>query len=189
MKVIPFYSKLYNGYQDFSNFAYTPFEISSKSSPTGRLRFISSEQFIMWSKAVLFKDFEVRDKILKETDPLAIKKLGRTVKNFKEDVWKGWDAAILKQALTLKFSQNEGLKKKLLETGDAILAEANMFDKKYGAGLSGNDPKINDPAYWKGYNMMGNTLMEVRSEFQAELNKHKIPYVKDIEAKSDFEME
>lgn len=63
-----------------------------------------------------------------------------------------------------------------------------MFDKKYGVGLSGNDPKINDPAYWKGYNMMGNTLMEVRSEFQAELNKHKIPYVKDAEVKSDFEM-
>lgn len=189
MKVIPFYSKLYNGYQDFSNFAYTPFEISSKSSPTGRLRFTSSEQFIMWSKAVLFKDFETRDKILKETDPLAIKKLGRTVRNFKEDVWKGWDAAILKQALSLKFSQNEDLKKKLLETGDAILAEANMFDKKYGVGLSGNDPKINDPACWKGYNMMGNMLMEVRSEFQAELNKQKIPYVKDAEVESNFEME
>lgn len=40
-----------------------------------------------------------------------------------------------------------------------------------------------------GYNMMGNTLMEVRSEFQAELNKQKIPYVKDTEVKSDFEME
>lgn len=173
----------------FSNFAYTPFEISSKSSSTGRLRFTSSEQFIMWSKAVLFKDFETRDKILKETDPLAIKKLGRTVKNFKEDVWRGWDATILKQALTLKFSQNESLKKKLLETGDAILAEANMFDKKYGVGLPGNDPKINDLAYWKGYNMMGNTLMEVRSEFQLERNKQKVPYVGDSEAKSDFEME
>ena len=111
---------------------------------------------------------------------MLLKSWEELLKNFKEDVWKGWDAAILKQALTLKFSQNEGLKKKLLETGDAILAEANVFDKKYGAGLSGNDPKINDPAYWKGYNMMGNTLMEVRSEF---------PYVEEPETKSDFEME
>ena len=62
----------------------------------------------------------------------------------------------------LKFSQNEIFKQKLLETGNRILVEASPVDKIWGVGLDENDENILDESKWKGQNLLGKALMEVR---------------------------
>ncbi len=50
----------------------------------------------------------------------------------------------------------------LLGTGDALLVEASPFDKVWGVGLAPDDPRVHDPANWRGKNYLGEALMRVR---------------------------
>lgn len=162
-KIIPFYSQLKNGYEVFSNFARAEFTHKD-------INFYSVEQFFMWNKAKLFKDEKVADKILTEENPLRIKQLGRKVFAFDKKVWDERFYNILKNGMYLKFSQNPELKEKLLSTGDAILAEANPYDKFYGIGLNANiaPQAVQDVNSWKGENITGKALMEVREYIRSK---------------------
>ena len=51
------------------------------------IKCISSEQFFMWWKAMVFNDHETADLILKAETPKEAKKLGRKVKDFNDDTW------------------------------------------------------------------------------------------------------
>ena len=53
----------------------------------GGITFSSMEQYMMYEKAVLFKDQTTAEKILQTDDVAKIKALGRTVKNFDDKVW------------------------------------------------------------------------------------------------------
>lgn len=69
-----------------------------------------------------------------------------------------WDTVKLvemEKALFAKFSQNAGLKKLLLGTGDAIIIEDSPRDSYWGIGKDG-----------KGQNMLGKLLMKVRASLQ-----------------------
>lgn len=160
-KIIAVYSKNRNGYEDFSNFAKTPFRMKEKESGK-TIQFSCNEQFIMYSKAKLFNDKVAAESILKETNPLQMKRYGRTVENFDEKVWQEHNERILKNGLYLKFTQNPQLLTKLLNTKDATIVEANPYDQTYGVGLTAFDPNIQDPSKWRGKNLMGKALMAVR---------------------------
>ncbi len=58
--------------------------------------------------------------------------------------------------------QNNDLKKLLLETKDAILAECALRDRIWGIGLTMDDPKRFDMDKWNGQNLLGYALMMVR---------------------------
>ena len=154
-KIIAVYSKNRNGYEDFSNFAKTPFRMKEKESGK-TIQFSCNEQFIMYSKAKLFNDKVAAESILNETNPLQMKRYGRTVENFDEKVWQEHNERIL------KFIQNPHLLNKLLNTKGATIVEANPYDQTYGVGIAAFDPNIQDPSKWRGKNLMGKALMAVR---------------------------
>lgn len=154
-KIIAVYSKNRNGYEDFSNFAKTPFRMKEKESGK-TIQFSCNEQFIMYSKAKLFNDKVAAESILNETNPLQMKRYGRTVENFDEKVWQEHNERIL------KFTQNPHLLNKLLNTKGATIVEANPYDQTYGVGIAAFDPNIQDPSKWRGKNLMGKALMAVR---------------------------
>lgn len=160
-KIITVYSKNKNGYEDFSNFAKTPFRMKEKESGK-TIQFSCNEQFIMYSKAKLFNDQVAAESILRETNPLQMKRYGRTVENFDEKIWQEQNERILKNGLYLKFTQNHQLLNKLLNTKGATIVEANPYDQTYGVGLAAFDPNIQDPSKWRGKNLMGKALMAVR---------------------------
>ena len=56
----------------------------------------------------------------------------------------------MRDALAMKFKQNEELKELLLSTGDAILAEVAPRDTLWGIGYSESNPKAFDPSQWRG---------------------------------------
>ena len=65
-----------------------------------------------------------------------------------------------------KFNQNAELLKYLLTTGDQILCEASPVDSIWGIGLEENSDMIENPYTWKGQNLLGFALMEVRDFFR-----------------------
>ena len=131
------------------------------------IKFSSMEQYMMYQKAVVFKDKDIASQILKTNDVARIKDFGRQVSNYNDSVWNGMRQIVIYKGLLEKFRQNEKLKKALLDTGDDILAECAVSDKIWGIGLSMKDSNKNDIKSWKGQNLLGFALMLVRNELRA----------------------
>lgn len=127
------------------------------------VHYATAEHFMMAEKARLF-DNSMRDKILAAKTPGEAKKLGREIRYFENTIWEKHRFDIVVQANLLKFSQNEALKDYLLATGDRILVEASPVDKIWGIGLAADHVHVQTPAKWKGLNLLGYALMEVRSQ-------------------------
>lgn len=130
--------------------------------------FCCAEQYMMYKKALLFEDREHAEEILKTNDPKAIKALGRLVKNFDDKVWNEHKSDIVLQGNILKFSQNPELKEYLLGTEDKILVEASPYDRVWGIGMKAETVGICDPQNWKGQNLLGFLLMEIRDNLRFE---------------------
>ena len=133
--------------------------------------YMTSEQYMMHQKALLFRDTVTANKILNETDQKTIKHLGREVKPFYSSIWTLNRKDIMYKGLLEKFRQNKALKEQLLATNDAILVEAAPRDVIWGIGLGKDNPKSQDPSTWRGKNLLGYTLMEVRETIRKEDNK------------------
>ena len=134
------------------------------------ITYTSTEQYMMYQKAILFHDYETAEQILKETDLGKIKRLGRQVKNCDDDRWALARRQVVKRAVKAKFMQNTHLQEILLHTKNALLAEASPRDLIWGIGLDINDIKAANPNNWKGDNLLGEILMEVRNEINKTIN-------------------
>lgn len=127
------------------------------------IEFNCAEQHMMYSKAMLFNDTYVAAQVLKEKVPRDQKYLGKTVRNFDNEIWVQHRFDILFEGLFAKFSQNEELKQKLLSTGDLHLVEASPFDTIWGIGMDENNIHATNPDKWLGLNLLGEVLMKVRA--------------------------
>ena len=127
-----------------------------------------AEQYMMAQKAWLFKDIEIFGKILDATDPKEIKALGRKVKNFDPKIWNQQKFEIVVKGNLGKFGENPELREFLLSIGNKILVEASPYDKIWGIGMKEGTPGIANPTNWKGENLLGFALMEVRDFFKVK---------------------
>lgn len=128
-------------------------------------KFTTCEQWMMWNKACLFKAENTAQKILATDDPKKIKSLGRTeIPEYNDDEWKKVRYEVVVKGNMAKFTQNKELRENLLQTGNRILAEAAHYDKIWGIGLKQTDPATQDQTKWKGENLLGKALMEVRQK-------------------------
>lgn len=162
------------------------------------VQFISCEQFMMYSKAKLFGDDEVADKIMHYNESLLakdfinenieasgiindrknfetwskiqkkFKDLGKEVKNFNEEKWKEKRVPIITVGNREKYSQNTSLKEQLLATDDKTLVEASPYDRVYGIGLNKNSKEAQDRTQWKGLNLLGEAITNVKTKMQEE---------------------
>ena len=162
MKVICFHKiDEKNGY--LSNWYHSDFTVDG-------IHFICMEQYMMYQKAIYFKDQKTAAEILNTDDPAEIKALGRQVANFDDVVWNGLRQIVVYQGLLEKFRQNPTMKQKLLATGDALMAECAYRDLNWGIGLSMTDPARFDTSKWRGRNLLGFALMMVREQLKGEEN-------------------
>ena len=129
------------------------------------IQYSSMEQYMMYQKACCFNDVESANKILHTDNVARIKQMGRSVKNYDDNYWNGVRQIIVYKGLWAKFSQNEELKEKLIDTKDAILAECAVKDKIWGIGLSLTDRNRFEKDKWRGQNLLGYSLMMVREDF------------------------
>ena len=131
----------------------------------GRL-YTSMEQYLMYGKAAVFKDEEMQQAILTTHDVAEIKQYGRQVKGYNETVWNGFRQLVLYRGLWLKFSQNEELRQKLIDTGNDMLVECARNDKIFACGISMKDPMRFDMSKWSGKNLLGFALMDLREQLK-----------------------
>lgn len=132
----------------------------------GGITFSSMEQYMMYEKAVLFKDQTTAEKILQTDDVAEIKALGRTVQNFDEKVWVKEREGIVYRGVSEKFRQNPELAEKLERTGEEIIAECAVKDRIWGIGLSMKDENRLSINKWRGQNLLGKILMRVREDIR-----------------------
>jgi len=153
-----FYGHKNGKFAPFSNFYTCHF-----TNELGGFVFNCSEQYFMYGKCLLFNpdNADLLNKILNEKSPTKIKKYGRMVKNFNQDVWATHRYEIMKTALLLKFSQNPDIKILLLQTAGKQLYEASKWDRIWGIGYFCG--QVKPDTYTKfGLNLLGKCLMDVR---------------------------
>lgn len=143
----------------FSQWWQSPFSVHDTLYDT-------AEHWMMAKKAELFGDIEMRGKILNAPTPADAKKLGRKVRNFDPIIWDENCSKIVVDGNIHKFSQNSKLKDFLLSTGSRVLVEASPLDKIWGIGMSEKDEHVSDPRLWKGKNLLGFALMQVRDKLR-----------------------
>lgn len=139
----------------FSQWYDSPFEEDGNE-------FITAEHYMMYHKAKLFGDEKACEKVLSATNPGEAKAIGREVLRFDQKIWDEKRFEIVVNANKAKFSQNPALKAFLLSTGNRVLVEASPVDKIWGIGLAQDNPLSENPNNWKGLNLLGFALMEVR---------------------------
>ena len=126
----------------------------------------TAEHWMMAKKAELFKDHAILEKILQAKSPAEAKKFGREVKNYNETLWLAARFDIVKEGNYHKFSQNPELKTFLLNTKERVIVEASPVDAIWGIGMAGDHKDILNPEKWRGLNLLGFALMEVRDELR-----------------------
>lgn len=132
------------------------------------LTFATAEHYMMWRKAILFDDQAVAEQILAAPHPHAAKVLGGRVAGFDQQVWNEHRSPIVVAGNLAKFGQYPNLRAYLLRTGRRVLVEASPMDRIWGIGLTGDDPAAADPRTWRGLNLLGFALMQVRDALREQ---------------------
>lgn len=127
--------------------------------------YLCCEQWMMAWKARLFKDQEILEKIMLETNPVRMKALGRKVRNFNKETWEEYRYSIVERGNLLKFMQHPKLAKRLIKTGKLQLIEAAARDRVWGIGCSVARAPTFPRDRW-GLNLLGRALMSVRRKLQ-----------------------
>lgn len=130
--------------------------------------FHTAEHWMMYQKAILFGDEQIAQKMLQTPFPGPVKDLGRKVKDFDEEVWDREKVGIVRLGNILKFSQSGELEEILLATGTTVLVEASPYDRVWGIGMNEKSRHASDPSRWKGENLLGYVLMDVRTILTGE---------------------
>lgn len=159
-KNVVFFYGVKNANGEFSNHFVREFKVNGN-------KFRCVEQYMMAQKALIFRDFETFNNIMNSKDPVEMKRLGREVKNFKAEKWDELKKKVVKNAVFAKFSQNEDLRKMLLETGVKLIAESNPADRVWGIGMRACKA-AEDHNNWKGKNQLGYTLTRVKKAIIAD---------------------
>jgi ribA/ribD-fused uncharacterized protein len=126
----------------------------------------TAEHYMMVRKARLFGDESFAKAILAAASANEAKSLGRKVRGFSEQRWLDHREEIVFTGNVAKFDQNSGLKKFLMDSDDAILAEASPVDSIWGIGLAEENQSAKNPPLWPGLNLLGFTLMKVRGHLR-----------------------
>lgn len=128
-----------------------------------------AEQYMMAQKAKLFGDKESFDKIIASTNPKEMQQFGREVKNFDQNIWNENKFSIVRTGNLYKFSQNKEMKEFLLSTKDELIAEASPYDCVWGIGYKEDNPLSKDISQWRGENLLGKAIMDVRKELSINI--------------------
>lgn len=137
------------------------------------VEFYNVEKFFQWSKAI---DVVGRTKIANSTKPRDAKKFGRKCKMHPE--WNNISPNIMAYGEILKYSVDDNLAVKLLNTDKAYLVEGNTWhDNLWG------DCRCNKCKNITGQNLLGLALMKTRDilkdKFNGKLGKPDMMYYID----------
>ncbi len=126
----------------------------------------TAEHWMMAGKARLFDDPEGLAAVLAARSPGAAKAAGRKVRGFNEQRWVAARYDLVVAGNLAKFTQHPDLGAFLLATGDRVLVEASPFDRIWGIGMARTHRDVDRPSAWRGRNLLGFALMDVRDQLR-----------------------
>ena len=132
--------------------------------------FFCTEQAFMWAKAQYFGDYATARKILDVIgDPMECKKLGRLVKNYDDEKWSAVRYEVMRDVNFARFDQCLYHHNKILdpEFDGKTFVEASPIDGIWGIKMGIKDKGVLDERNWKGQNLLGKALTEVRERLLA----------------------
>ena len=155
-----------------SNFARCKFTWGFNDSEHEREEheFFCTEQAFMWTKAQYFGDYVTAKKILDVPgDPMECKKLGRLVQNYDAEKWAAIRYEVMRGVNFAKFYQCSCHYNKLMnpEFDGKTFVEASPSDGIWGIKMGIKDKGVLDERNWKGQNLLGKALTEVREKLVA----------------------
>lgn len=127
------------------------------------LQFDTAEQFMMFGKAVVFNDFGMATRIMNTKDPQDQKALGKLVRGFDKKQWDEVAYNIVLLGNLLKFTQNPAMQSSFDDS--ELFVEASSTDTIWGIGRSLNDDARFDYLEWRGQNLLGQVITEIRDFF------------------------
>lgn len=130
--------------------------------------FITREEWMMVWKALIFaKEGEYREINLQIADQIkgnknsnSVRTLGRQIKGYDEEVWKKIRYDVVMNGNYLQFSQNEVMKKVLIDTNDRQIVESASYDAIWGCGYGEHNAEANRKNW--GLSLLGTAIMQVR---------------------------
>jgi ribA/ribD-fused uncharacterized protein len=131
----------------------------------------SAKQALAAELAKTFHDDEGFRKVLEAESPAEV---SYSMEDAKEATPELWANAIKKHLYTIqdaKFRQYPELKSRLLSTGDAVIAVYQPRDEIIGIGIPTEDIHAKNATYWKGQNLLGTILMEIRGKLREEVEQ------------------
>ena len=126
------------------------------------MTYATAEHYMMAEKARCFGDDDALAAVLAATDRAVVKRIGRRVTPFDPEVWAARAYDIVVRGNVAKFSAHDDLRAYLLSTAPRALVEASPVDAIWGIGLAAGDAAAQRPSEWRGANLLGFALMDVR---------------------------
>lgn len=136
-----YFYKINEEYGCFSNFSHHGFLIDGKW-------WMTSEHYFQAKK---FEGTEYEEKIRLLDNPMKAADMGRDHTLPLRKDWENVKDDIMKKAVIKKFTQNQDIKKILIQTGEQDIVEKTTTDYYWGCGANGS-----------GKNMLGLILMETK---------------------------
>jgi len=135
----------------------------------------TAEHFMMTGKARLFGDEVMASRIIDAPSPGIAQALGRAIRNYDEKLWAASRYGIVVEGNLAKFGQNPALRGFLTTTTGRVLVEASPADRVWGIGLAADDRRAVRPSQWRGLNLLGFALMDVRERLAEDHHMRGTP--------------
>lgn len=156
MKVTDKYVFFWGKNDIYSNFYKKPFFYRGEAISCSEVGF-------MVEKAYQFGDKAIAEILFRIKDPDKAKALGRKIRNYDDDIWNEVRFERMKDVLRVKF-KDPMLRKQLVMTGSRTLVEASPYDTIWGIGMESSHIDAMDETKWRGANLLGKALMDIRAE-------------------------
>ena len=125
-------------------------------------------------KSDFFDDATTSSETLKCESSIECKQLSKEITDYNHENWAPATKAICEWGIAAKFLQNANLSKELLNTGDKVLVECS-YDELWGNGIPLGDEFCLDRERWTNQGILGEILMEVRTELKCTTEKSDVP--------------
>jgi len=130
-----------------------------------------AKQALAAEQAKTFGDDEGFRKVMDAQTPAEVSYSREETKEATEEEWAMATKKKLYVIQEAKFRQYPELQSRLLATGESVLAAYLPKDNLMGIGISTDDVRAKNPIHWRGQNVLGTILMELRELFRVEQEK------------------
>lgn len=148
-------------------------------------KFVNTQQYLHYCRFSNFGATEYAKGILEVTDrEVMVSYSLQKVEGFRKSMWDATKYEILKRGTRAKFEQNHDFLKRLIESDNMILAASSAADVSWANGVATNDPECGNVKYWRGQNLLGKILMELRREFKIRIALYGIENINYVDARN-----